>query len=290
MRRPIVMACPRSHRTDGTARTSPRHGDASDAPQRRMGSLGHRTASTRAVGRRRARGRRARLREPASVVRRRRVVHPDRPRAHRRARATRDSSSRTTSTGRPSPSSRSARSTPSSVSTRTCPYIALVIVVHLATVVLLWHVMVRSRIDAWVALCFVTVFAVLGTGFENLDERVAGHARRAARARAGRDPGGARIGSVRRAGRDRGGVHDDRDDVLGRRAPDAPRGRAHRVRATRMAGGGRRPRWYRRPRTPSGTSRTAATVPQSPKPRPERCPGSSGTGSPTRSATWRGSR
>ena len=48
------------------------------------------------------------------------------------------------------------------------PYIALVIVAHLATVVLLWHVMVRSRIDAWVALCFVTVFAVLGTGFENL--------------------------------------------------------------------------------------------------------------------------
>jgi hypothetical protein len=49
------------------------------------------------------------------------------------------------------------------------PYIALVIVVHLATVVLLWYVMVRSRIDAWVALCFVAVFAVLGTGFENLE-------------------------------------------------------------------------------------------------------------------------
>ncbi len=48
------------------------------------------------------------------------------------------------------------------------PYIALVIVVHLATVVLLWHVMVRSKIDPWVALCFVAVFAVLGTGFENL--------------------------------------------------------------------------------------------------------------------------
>jgi hypothetical protein len=49
------------------------------------------------------------------------------------------------------------------------PYIALVIVAHLAAVVLLWHVMVRSRIDPWVALCFVTVFAVLGTGFENLE-------------------------------------------------------------------------------------------------------------------------
>ena len=48
------------------------------------------------------------------------------------------------------------------------PYIALVIVVHLATVVLLWHVMVRSRVDPWVALAFVAVFSVLGTGFENL--------------------------------------------------------------------------------------------------------------------------
>ncbi len=48
------------------------------------------------------------------------------------------------------------------------PYIALVIIVHLATVVLLWHVMVRSKIDPWVALCFVTVFAVLGTGYEDL--------------------------------------------------------------------------------------------------------------------------
>src|SRR5439155_19289633 len=48
------------------------------------------------------------------------------------------------------------------------PYIALVIVTHLALVVLLWYVMVGSRVDPWVATCSCAVFAVLGTGFENL--------------------------------------------------------------------------------------------------------------------------
>jgi hypothetical protein len=33
-----------------------------------------------------------------------------------------------------------------------CPTSRFVIVAHLATVVLLWYVMVRSRIDAWVAV------------------------------------------------------------------------------------------------------------------------------------------
>ena len=140
------------------------------------------------------------------------------------------------------------------------PYIALVIVAHLAAVVLLWHVMVRSRIDAWVALCFVTVFAVLGTGFENLENAwqvtlVAPLALGLAAILVVPESG-----PLRRAGRDRGRVHDDRDDVLRCRAPDAPRGRAHRVRATRMARGDREPRWYRRPRTRSGISRTAVTV------------------------------
>ena len=140
------------------------------------------------------------------------------------------------------------------------PYIALVIVAHLAAVVLLWHVMVRSRIDAWVALCFVTVFAVLGTGFENLENAwqvtlVAPLALGLAAILVVPESG-----PFARARRDRGRVHDDRDDVLGCRAPDAPRGGAHRVRATRMACGDREPRWYRRPRTRSGISRTAVTV------------------------------
>lgn len=48
------------------------------------------------------------------------------------------------------------------------PYIALVIIAHLTLVVLLWHVMIRARVDSWVATCACAVFAVLGTGFENL--------------------------------------------------------------------------------------------------------------------------
>jgi hypothetical protein len=48
------------------------------------------------------------------------------------------------------------------------PYIALVIIAHLTLVVLLWHVMVRARVDPWIATCACAVFAVLGTGFENL--------------------------------------------------------------------------------------------------------------------------
>jgi hypothetical protein len=48
------------------------------------------------------------------------------------------------------------------------PYIAMVIVVHLVIVVLLWFVMVRSDVDNWVATGACAVFAVAGTGFENL--------------------------------------------------------------------------------------------------------------------------
>jgi hypothetical protein len=48
------------------------------------------------------------------------------------------------------------------------PYIALALAMHLVVVVLLWNVMVRSRIDAWIATCACAVFAVAGTGFENV--------------------------------------------------------------------------------------------------------------------------
>ena len=48
------------------------------------------------------------------------------------------------------------------------PYVVLLVVVHLAIVVLLWHVMVRSAIDPWLALGFTAIVAVPGVGFENL--------------------------------------------------------------------------------------------------------------------------
>jgi hypothetical protein len=48
------------------------------------------------------------------------------------------------------------------------PYVLLLVVVHLAIVVLLWHVMVRSAIDPWLALGIVAVIAIPGPGFENL--------------------------------------------------------------------------------------------------------------------------
>jgi hypothetical protein len=48
------------------------------------------------------------------------------------------------------------------------PYVVLLVVVHLAIVVLLWHVMVRSAVDPWLALGFTAVVAVPGVGFENL--------------------------------------------------------------------------------------------------------------------------
>ncbi len=48
------------------------------------------------------------------------------------------------------------------------PYVALVIVAHLVTVVMLWILMRRARIDEWVALGACAVFAVLGIGSENL--------------------------------------------------------------------------------------------------------------------------
>ena len=169
------------------------------------------------------------------------------------------------------------------------PYIALVIVVHLATVVLLWHVMVRSKVDPWVALCFVTVFAVLGTGYENLTNAwqvtlVAPLALGLAAILvvpesgpfAGRDAVAAAFMTIAMM-------------CSGVALPMLLAWRSSR--SCGEDGGWRsQPPWFRRPHTPSGTWRTAVTVLPSPKQRPERCRGSSGTGSPMRSATWPGSR
>ncbi|HLM16461.1 MAG TPA: hypothetical protein VK549_01485 [Acidimicrobiia bacterium] len=48
------------------------------------------------------------------------------------------------------------------------PYVVLLVVVHLVIIVLLWHVMVRSAVDPWLALGFTALLAVPGVGFENL--------------------------------------------------------------------------------------------------------------------------
>lgn len=48
------------------------------------------------------------------------------------------------------------------------PYLVLLVVVHLAIVVLLWHVMVRSAIDPWLALGFTALTTIAGVGLENL--------------------------------------------------------------------------------------------------------------------------
>jgi hypothetical protein len=48
------------------------------------------------------------------------------------------------------------------------PYLIALFVVHLAIVVMLWHVMVRAAVDAWVATAACAVFAVIGVGFETL--------------------------------------------------------------------------------------------------------------------------
>jgi hypothetical protein len=48
------------------------------------------------------------------------------------------------------------------------PYALVLIAVHLTIVVLLWRVMARSGVDPWIATFSCAVFAVLGTGFENL--------------------------------------------------------------------------------------------------------------------------
>src|SRR5215212_2925223 len=48
------------------------------------------------------------------------------------------------------------------------PYGVLLVVVHLVIIVLLWHVMVRSAVDPWLALGFTALIAVPGVGFENL--------------------------------------------------------------------------------------------------------------------------
>ena len=48
------------------------------------------------------------------------------------------------------------------------PYVVLLVAVHLAVVVLLWHVMVRAAIDPWLALGFSAIVAVPGAGLENV--------------------------------------------------------------------------------------------------------------------------
>jgi hypothetical protein len=48
------------------------------------------------------------------------------------------------------------------------PYVVVLVAVHVAIVVMLWHVMVRADIDPWLALGFTAVMAVPGVGFENL--------------------------------------------------------------------------------------------------------------------------
>ena len=48
------------------------------------------------------------------------------------------------------------------------PYVVVLVAVHVAIVVLLWHVMVRAEIDPWLALGFVALMAIPGVGFENL--------------------------------------------------------------------------------------------------------------------------
>ena len=169
------------------------------------------------------------------------------------------------------------------------PYIALVIVAHLAAVVLLWHVMVRSRIDAWVALCFVTVFAVLGTGFENLENAwqvtlVAPLALGLAAILVVPESGPFVVRDVIAAGfmtiamMCSGVVL----PMLLAVALIAFVRRGWRVAiGTAVVPAAVYAVWY---------PRTAVTVRKSPMPRPERCRGSSGTASPMRSATWPGSR
>lgn len=48
------------------------------------------------------------------------------------------------------------------------PYIAILIVAHLILAHLIWRVMLRVGVDAWVATALVAVFLVLGSGYENL--------------------------------------------------------------------------------------------------------------------------
>ena len=62
------------------------------------------------------------------------------------------------------------------------PYLILLVVVHLAIVVLLWHVMVRSAIDPWLALGFTALVAITGRGPREPHQRVAGAVDRAAHA------------------------------------------------------------------------------------------------------------
>ena len=54
------------------------------------------------------------------------------------------------------------------------PYLILLVVVHLAIVVLLWHVMVRSAINPWLALGFTALVAITGVGPREPHQRVAG--------------------------------------------------------------------------------------------------------------------
>ncbi|HVF13751.1 MAG TPA: hypothetical protein VM942_04080, partial [Acidimicrobiales bacterium] len=48
------------------------------------------------------------------------------------------------------------------------PYIAVLVLVHLALAHLLWRIMRRVGVDPWVSTALAAVFAVLGAGTENL--------------------------------------------------------------------------------------------------------------------------
>lgn len=48
------------------------------------------------------------------------------------------------------------------------PYLAVLLVAHIASAHLLWRVMLRSGADVWVATALSALFLVLGTGYENI--------------------------------------------------------------------------------------------------------------------------
>ena len=119
------------------------------------------------------------------------------------------------------------------------PYLILLVVVHLAIVVLLWHVMVRSAIDPWLALGFTALVAITGVGLENLTNvwQVPLIA-----------PLALGFGALlllpergRLGPRERGGLAaaDHRHDVLGPRHHDARRRGPGRTRAPGLADGAR---------------------------------------------------
>ena len=117
------------------------------------------------------------------------------------------------------------------------PYLMLLVVVHLAIVVLLWHVMVRSAIDPWLALGFTALVAITGVGLENLTNvwqvpliaPLALGLRGVAPAARTRPSGPARRVGLAAA--------DHRHDVLGPRHHDARRRGPGRTRAPGLADG-----------------------------------------------------